>query len=348
MPPSQPRRLSDFSECQLVQALTRSFGYSRSSSIVKGIGDDAAIIRSRESHNWLVSTDLLLEDIHFDLRFTSFFDIGYRAAVANLSDIAAMGGTPQYLLVALAIPSHHSMVDLQALYRGLRSPCQLHHVRLIGGDTSASRKGIFISITVIGTVEPNKALQRSGAQIGDYIYTTGTLGDSRAGLEILLTNTKQSKTAIGDRISRFLIKRHLRPTPRIDMGRWLSTHQLATAAIDLSDGLSGDLNHVCQESGVGAQIDETMIPISSQYKAFTRQRGHDPTQMALRGGEDYELLFTVPARYRTKFTRLVKQKNLHITKIGIIQSKKDGIRLKLANGTFRPILVNSYDHFRKN
>ena len=347
MPPSRRRRLSDFSEFHLVQALTKSFGFSRSSSIVKGIGDDAAIIRSREHYNWLVSTDLLLEDIHFDLRMTSFFDIGYRAAAANLSDIAAMGGTPHYLLVALAIPSQHSIIDLQALYRGLRSSCQRHHVRLIGGDTSASRKGIFISITVIGTVEPNKALQRSGAQIGDYVYTTGTLGDSSAGLEILFTKKKQPTTAIGDRISRFLVKRHLRPTPRIDIGRLLSTHQLATAAIDLSDGLSGDLNHLCQQSGVGAVIDETTIPTSSQFKAYTRQRGHDPTQMALRGGEDYELLFTIPAHSRTKFTRLVKRKNLNITQIGIIQSKKAGTQLKLANGTFRSIIVNSYDHFRK-
>ena len=347
MPPSQRRRLSDFSECQLVQTLTRSFGYSQDSSIIKGIGDDAAIIRSSKHHHWLVSTDLLLEDIHFDLRFTSFFDIGYRAAVANLSDIAAMGGTPQYLLIALAIPSHHSRLDLQALYRGLRSSCQLHHVRLIGGDTSASSKGIFISITVIGTVEPKKALQRSGAHIGDHIYTTGTLGDSSAGLELLLKKTRQPTLSVNDRNSRFLITRHLRPTARIDIGRFLSTNQLATAAIDLSDGLSGDLNHLCQESRVGALIDAATIPTSSPYKAFTHQRGHDPIHMALRGGEDYELLFTVPERYRTKFTRLVKRKNLNITKIGVIQSKKFGIQLKLANGTFRQIIVNSYDHFRK-
>ena len=348
MPPSRRRRLSDFSEFQLIQALTESFGSSRSASIVKGIGDDAAIIRNRKQDNWLVSTDLLLEDIHFDLRVTSFYDIGYRAAAANLSDIAAMGGTPQFLLVALAIPSQHSMVNLQALYRGLRSSCQLHHVRLIGGDTSASRKGIFISITVIGTVEPNKALQRSGAQIGDYLYTTGTLGDSWAGLEILLTKSKQPHRALGDRNAKFLVNRHLRPTPRIDIGRLLSTHQLATAAIDLSDGLSGDLNHLCQESGVGALIDEMTIPTSSQYQAFARLRGHDPTELALRGGEDYELLFTVPAIARTKLRSLAKRKNLNITQIGIIQSKKIGIQLKLANGTVRPIRVKSYDHFRKH
>ena len=346
MPPSQRRRLSDFSESQLIQALTRNLGLSRRSSIIKGIGDDAAIIRNNEEAHWLVSTDLLLEDIHFDLRFTSFFDIGYRAAVANLSDIAAMGGTPQFLLVSLAIPSHHSMADLQALYRGLRSSCQPHHVRVIGGDTSASRTGIFISITVIGTVEPQRALQRKGARIGDHIYTSGTLGDSLAGLDILLAKSKQPNTPIGERISKYLIKRHLRPTPRIDIGRLLSTHRLATAAIDLSDGLSGDLTHLCQASGVGALIDATTIPTSSQFKAFTRQRGRDLTHMALQGGEDYELLFTVPARHRTKFMRLVKRKKFNITQIGIIQSKKFGIRLKLANGSFRQILVNSYDHFR--
>ena len=347
MPPSQRRRLSDLSEFQLIQAIARGFGSSPSPSLLKGIGDDASIIQSHPDHNWLVSTDLLIEGIHFNLRFASFYDIGYRAAVANLSDIAAMGGIPKFLLIALAIPPHYSMLDLHTLYRGLLSPCRPHHVQLIGGDTSASRKDIFLSVTIMGTIEPNRALPRSGAQVGDHIYATGTLGDSSAGLALLQSKKKNSKQTLGHRTSQFLMNRHLRPTPRLAMGRLLARYQLANAAIDLSDGLSGDLIHLCQESGVGALIEADTIPFSPQYRTFHRQLGHNPLQMALQGGEDYELLFTVPEHKQSELKRLVKRQKIPITRIGAIQPRKLGIRLKLDDNRYRNITEKSYDHFRK-
>lgn len=347
MPPSQRRPLSDFSEFQLIQDIRRWLGRSRHASVLKGIGDDAALIRPHRRRNWLVSTDLLIEGIHFDPRRASFHDIGYRAAVANLSDIAAMGGIPRFLLVSLAIPARYSLLHLRTLYRGLLAPCKEHHVQVIGGDTSASRKGIFLSVTIIGTIEPNRTLYRRGAKVGDHVYATGTLGDSSAGLELVLSKTKKPQRHLGQGTSDYLIKRHLRPIPRLNIGRLLALNRLATAAIDLSDGLAGDLNHLCQESGVGALIEGTALPLSPQYRSFTRYMGRDPIQMALQGGEDYELLFTVPERHQQKLKRLINGQKVQITRIGTIQPRKLGIRLKVADGSDRIISERSYDHFRK-
>jgi thiamine-monophosphate kinase len=289
----------------------------------------------------------MIEGIHFDLKLTSFQEIGYRATIANLSDIAAMGGIPRYVLTSVAIPPTYSLKDVRALYRGLLSCCHQYTLQLIGGDTSASKKGMFLGITILGTVENSGALPRSGAKIGDKIYTTGTLGDSWAGLKLLMSRGKPSTHRLGKRISQFLIHRHLRPTPRIDIGRWLSTHRLATAAIDLSDGLSGDLAHLCRESGVGAMLEESKIPISPECRSFAQNRHLDPTSIALEGGEDYELLFTVPAQRQTQLEEIENDFEVPITSIGTVESPKYGMRLKLANGSYRPILETSYDHFRK-
>jgi thiamine-monophosphate kinase len=199
-------------------------------SVIRGIGDDAAVITSRAGQWTVLTTDLLTEGVHFDLRTATMPDIGFRAAVANLSDIAAMGATPQYLLVALAIPRSGTSLQVHQLYRGMMAACRPHHVRLIGGDTSASDGGWFLSLTVIGMVPPRKALFRSGARIGDYLYVTGTIGDSLAGLRLLneplpRKNRNPRTATLSTRHRQFLIGRHLRPSPRVEEGRWLSAHR---------------------------------------------------------------------------------------------------------------------------
>lgn len=347
MPPSTRRRVSQVSEFQLIKAIARQSPAPNGSSLLKGIGDDAAIIHSLSNANLLVSTDLLVEGIHFDRKLASFHDIGHRAIIANLSDIAAMGGIPQYVLTAVAIPSHYSLSHFRALYRGLLSSCRQHNVRLIGGDTSASRQGLFLGITILGTVERTKALQRSGAKIGDYIYATGTLGDSWAGLNLLQKKSKTPTQRLEKRIAKFLIGRHLRPTPRLDIGRWLSSNRLATAAIDVSDGLSGDLGHLCRESGVGALIEAARIPISSQCTTFARNVNLDPISIALQGGEDYELLFTVPTRQQQTLEGFVKRHGLKVTPIGTVQPRPFGMRIKMEDGSLKKLIQTSYDHFRK-
>ena len=184
-------------------------------------------------------------------------------------------------------------------------------------------------------------------RLGIRIYITGTLGDSWAGLQLLQRKRKQPKARLEKRLSQFLINRHLYPTPRIEIGRWLSINRMATAAIDLSDGLSGDLGHVCRESQVGAIIDATKIPISPQCRSFAHRRHLNPMSIALEGGEDYELLFTVPAQYQTQLQDIESHDSVQITAIGTIEPRRCGMRIKLANGSSHPLVSTSYDHFRK-
>ena len=281
-------------EFQLIEHLRRRFGRT-GPSIVLGIGDDTAIIKPPPGRHLLLTTDLLTEDVHFTLSTATYESIGYKAAVANLSDIAAMGGTPHALAVSIAIPRSVNAADVTRLYRGLMAACRPYGVSLIGGDTSASRHGLFLSITLTGYVVSKRALRRDGARVGDIVYVTGTLGDSLAGLQILKTRPRKG---ISRRDIRYLIARHHRPTPRVRAGQFLVARGLATAAIDVSDGLSGDLVHLCEQSAVGVEIDAAALPLSHACRAYAAETKTDPIQLALRGGEDYELLFTVPATWR--------------------------------------------------
>lgn len=350
MPSGHTRnRPSSLREFDLIRLLQRRFGHT-DSSVTRGIGEDAAIVTTSPRDTLLVTTDLLAERVHFDLATTGFDEVGYRAAIANLSDIAAMGGTPRFLLVALAIPARHRTSEIVALYRGLMRACRPYDVYLIGGDTSASRQGLFLSITLLGTMPAKQALTRNGARIGDLIYVTGTLGDSRAGLALLMAAKHRGRRPVPlrhapNRHDRFLIQRHLRPTARIAEGRFLAMKRLASAAIDLSDGLSGDLRHICEQSGVGAEVLLPMLPISPACRAYAQQRRLDPTQLALSGGEDYELLFTVPRRKRPTLDRLARSRGFRMTCIGAITPGRAGIVAKEPDGTQHPLRVTSYEHF---
>jgi thiamine-monophosphate kinase len=350
--PSRLKAHSSLREFDLIRALKRRYG-GQDASIIRGIGDDAAVLAT-SSRQWnLLTIDLLAEGVHFDVRTATFADIGFRAAIANLSDIAAMGGTPQFLLIAVAIPPSGTGRQVHRLYHGMMAACRPHGVQLIGGDTSASTGGWFISITLVGSVAPRLALLRKGARVGDGIYVTGTLGDSRAGLALL----KKSRLRSGRRIPtgslssrhrRFLIRRHVRPTARVAIGQWLSTERLATSAIDLSDGLSGDLRHICEESHVGAEIDVATLPLSSACRAFAEAKKSDPSVMALTGGEDYELLFTTPARLCPKLERIAGRRGIRITRIGRIRPARSGIQALSVDGRLRPLPVTSYEHFRSS
>ncbi len=310
--------------------------------LFKGIGDDAAIIKTSSIEWTLITTDLLAEGVHFDPATSSWRDIGYRAAIANLSDIAAMGGTPRFMLVSIAIPPTCSTTQIQQLYRGMMQAGAPYHVRLIGGDTSASKTGLFLNITLTGVVPPRQALLRSAAHIGDPIYVTGTLGDSRAGLDLLMSRRLPKLRAV-DR--RFLLARHHRPSARIAEGLWLVKQGLGGAAIDLSDGLTGDLRHICEESGVGAEILAGSLPVSPACRAYAKARGLSPAQIALQGGEDYELLFTVPRKKQSRFERLIGKTGFRMTCIGSITPQASGLRLKSETGPTEPLPLTSYEHF---
>ncbi|MDH5639882.1 MAG: thiamine-phosphate kinase, partial [Nitrospira sp.] len=313
--------------------------------------DDAAVIAETGPMWWHITTDLLAEGVHFDLNTASPESVGYRAAMANLSDIAAMGAAPRYLLISLAVPRAFKPAHIFNLYSGLMKACRPHGVALIGGDTSASRGGLFINITLLGTTASGSALFRHGARVGDHIYVTGTLGDSLAGLQLL---TKPQPDKSSRRLSsplrtahrRFLIQRHLRPSARLAEGQWLNRGGLATAAIDLSDGLSGDLRHLCEASRVGAEIDLEQLPLSTACRAYGEQRRIQPTQLALAGGEDYELLFTADPAKRSDIARQARTRGFHVTQIGTIRPHRFGMRMKTGDGTSRPIPLTSYEHFR--
>ncbi|MGH8525872.1 MAG: thiamine-phosphate kinase, partial [Gammaproteobacteria bacterium] len=285
MAPTYPPNISStVHEFDLIHALRRQHRV-HTPSVIRGIGDDAAIIASQTGQWTVLTTDLLTEGVHFDLRTATMADIGFRAAAANLSDIAAMGATPHYLLVSLAIPRTGASRHIHQMYRGMMAACSPHHVRLIGGDTSASSGGWFLSLTLIGFVSPNKALFRNGARIGDYLYVTGTIGDSLAGLRLLNEPTPRAKrhsrtAALSTKDRQFLIGRHLRPTARITEGGWLSANRFATSAIDLSDGLSGDLRHICEDSHVGVELDLGALPLSPACRAYAAVRKLDPVHLA--------------------------------------------------------------------
>lgn len=335
-----PRR--SLREFALIETLRRRHGRANH-SIVRGIGDDAAVVASPSGRELVLTTDLLAERIHFDLATATLEDIGYKAAIANLSDIAAMGARPEYLLVALAVPSSFRASHIFRLYQGLMLACRPYRVALVGGDTSASAQGLFVSLTVTGSVPTGRALLRSGARVGDLLYVTGTLGDSLAGLRLL--SHPREAPRLPAAAKRFLIARHRRPIAHCRLGELLSRQRLATAAMDVSDGLSGDIRHLCDQSRVGAEIHAGALPCSPQMRAYAAICRTDPAVLALQGGEDYELLFTVPPTKALALHRLAKLPGRRFTCIGTIRPNRFGIRLRSREGKLRRLPSTSYVHF---
>ncbi len=315
-------------------------------SVLLGIGDDAAAILPSPGNVLLVTTDILLEKTHFDLAYASFFNIGYKALSVNLSDIAAMGGTPRFYLVSLGLTGKESVRDIDWIYCGMKASGDETGIRLIGGNTAHSQAGLLISITLLGEV-PKKGhdpcgemVTRSGARVGDSIYVTGTLGDSAAGLETLKKRMRKGSF-------RALPSKHLMPKARWREGRLLAKHQIPSAMIDLSDGLSSDLAHIANQSGVGAHLVCKDIPLSVTLKRYAKSVGSNPYDYALHGGEEYELLFCVPEENREKLERLILNEAIEARCIGKIIPKRNGLLVKGIDGTTYKLKPLGYDHFKK-
>jgi thiamine-monophosphate kinase len=328
--------LSDLGEFGLINRI-RKLSRQPLSSLFVGIGDDAAAFEPAARHLLLATTDLLIEDVHFDLSWTDYYSLGWKAAAVNLSDIAAMGGAPRYCLTALGIPRKTSADEVLDFYRGLNDLLKRAGTVLAGGDTCASRSGLFISVTVLGQAKKSEVVTRSGARPGDLIFVTGTLGDAAAGLELLKSGVQHQGRTAG-----VLKTKHLRPKPRIREGRMLALSGCASAMIDVSDGLSSDLSHICEQSGVGAAIDETRIPLSPALRALEGILRLAAIDYALSGGEDYELLFTVPTGRLKKLAAL----KLPVTRIGVV-TKGRGVLLVDAAGESRVLSMDGYNHFPK-
>lgn len=330
-------------EFGLIDHLTKSFPLIQKSSL-KGVGDDAAVI---DNGSWLtvISTDLLVEGIHFDRIYTPLKHLGYKSVVVNLSDIYAMNAYPRQILVSIAISNLYSVEDLEELYAGIALACNHYKVDLVGGDTTSSTKGMIISVTAIGQGEKNKLVYRSGAKIGDLICVTGDLGAAYLGLQ-LLEREKQviiSTPGVQPDLEGqdYLVGRQLKPEARGDIIDLFQRAELVpTAMIDISDGLASEVFHICKQSGVGAYLEEDKVPIHTQTELMALKFQLDPITCALNGGEDYELLFTVDPADLEK-TRLLP--DLYI--IGEIVDAKDGITLHTGAGNIHPLQAQGWQHF---
>ncbi len=336
--------LDTLGEHRLIQSIPPQFSQSSLPPTI-GRGDDAAVLALPSSHQAVVSTDLLIENIHFSIKTATFYDIGYKAAAANLSDMAAMGAIPSAIFVAIACPPSLKHNDWKNFYRGLAKPCRAFDVELLGGDTSASSTSLFIAVTVLGHIKPGHILTRHGAKTGDLIYVSGTLGDSKAGLTFLKKYKHPPNLSTFSQSTKFLAQRHLHPTPQIRLGQLLASRPFASSAIDLSDGLSGDLRHLCQQSGVGALIYEEHIPMSLQMRSYAKRVRAIPLQWALHGGEDYELLFTLPPQWQQTVEKRARTHRIPITQIGVIQPLRFGIRIERHDHIQERLTQRSYEHF---
>lgn len=327
-------KLSRLGEFGLIERVRRTTIQGRGVNL--GIGDDAAWVKTGFG-SCLLTADLLIEGVHFDFRWTSLYALGYKTLAVNMSDIAAMGGTPAYLLLSLGIPITLESQDVEEFYRGIRSLARKSGVAVVGGDTSVA-KSLFISACLVGQV-PYRPITRSGAQAGDDIYVTGTLGDSALGLKLL----KQKSPKLTQRTAKFLLMRHHYPTARIRVGATLAKESLARAMIDISDGLLQDLGHICKASHIGAIVNEESLPLSPAYRSLT---GHDGTGHALTGGEDYELLFCARRRDRSRIEKLQKFVDVPISRIGTCVHPSDGITVLDRRGASIAVRAAGHDHFK--
>ncbi len=310
-------------------------------SVLKGIGDDAAICALGKDRILVSTVDLLVEGIHFDLSYTSPYFLGRKSLAVNLSDIAAMGAQPLYALISIALPSRLKVEFVDELISGFLEMAKENSVFLIGGDTSASPDKLFISVTLLGEGTKEKLIFRRGAAVGDDIYVTGTLGDSLGGMKIL----QQRKREPLSQAESYLVARHLNPSARVKEGQIIAQRNLAHAMIDVSDGLLSDLTHICTESKVGATIWVEEIPLSSSLKIIAENKGEPAWKIALTGGEDYELLFTAPAEKAGEIQELNKEWNCGVTKIGRIEPMNHGLLVKGAFGIIDISQCQGYDHF---
>ena len=316
--------------------------------LVLGIGDDAAIIGERAGRERLITTDLLIEDVHFKLEYTPLHCLGHKTLAVSLSDIAAMGGKPEFALLTLGIPRFQiSNLAWQSFFAGYFALAEKYGVALIGGDTSSAPGKLVIDSIVLGSCAAGKAVRRSAAQVGDAIYVTGNLGASATGLELLFRGERFDEAATN--LRQAALRAHLMPEPRIAFGQKIGGAGLAHAMMDVSDGLAQDLAHICEESGVNAMIDFEAVPIDHCVTLITQVK-EEAFSLAISGGEDYELLFTAPRQADPALFNFAAECELNLTRIGEIiaptASSKEP-RLYLRREARVDLLeVKGYDHFR--
>lgn len=345
--------IKELGEFGLIDRLTNDIKAQNASTLL-GVGDDCAVLGYDGSTRQLVTTDLLMEGIHFDLVYTPLFHLGYKAVMVNLSDVYAMNGTPRQITVSLAVDQRLAVEDIEQLYAGMRQACEAHHVDLVGGDTTASLTGLCISITCIGEAAEKDIVKRSGAKPNDLICCTGDLGAAYLGLQLLerekaiyfqqmkegkISDTTPFEPDFSGR--EYLLQRILKPEARRDVIERLRRAGITpTAMMDISDGLSSEMLHICKQSGVGCRIYEERIPLDYQTAVAAEELNLNVSTCALNGGEDYELLFTVPLSMHEQIEKVEDVKIIgHITDAdeGTVMMARGGGEISLKAQGWNPL-----------
>jgi thiamine-monophosphate kinase len=331
------REIGEFGLIELIESRVGRASYP----VIIGIGDDASVLDGDSGYDLVTTTDMLIEGVHFLRERTPPFDLGYKSHAVNLSDVAAMGATPVQSFLSLALPPEADVSSVESFLEGFLEAGE--GVQLCGGDTVSSPSGWAISVTVIGRAPAGRVLRRDGAVPGESIWLCGPVGDSAAGLAILLGKVEARSEEEAD----YLIARHNRPIPCLQMGWILVQTDLSRCAIDLSDGLLQDLGHICLRSGVGAQLDIERIPLSPQITNLASDNGQDPLKWALSGGEDYSLLFTVKPDDEKRLSGILENEGIDAVPIGKIIPGK-GITLLKGGKPVKFDSAGGFDHFKSS
>ena len=308
--------VGDLGERRLIEHIRSRFT-SGSGLLTIGIGDDAAVATPARGALQVLTTDALVEGVHFEVGYSSFEDIGFKALAVNVSDIAAMGGIPRLALLSLILPERMAASDMDALLDGFAAMASTAKVALAGGNLTRSPGPIVIDVALLGSVKPRKALTRSGGRPGDVLYVTGTIGAAAAGLEWLRAQPRGVRAEPDDGPMRDCVARHRRPEPRMRLGAIAGQTKAASACMDLSDGLADAVTQIASESGTGATIDGAAVPVHPGAARWFDAHGRDPLTSSISGGDDYELLFAVPPRFRGRFRNVMEHaQGVPVTRIG--------------------------------
>jgi thiamine-monophosphate kinase len=325
------------SENRILQLLEKRFK-DASRFLIEGIGDDAAVIHPKGADEyWVVTTDMLIEDVDFREGWLTASQLGHKALAVNLSDLAAMGVRPRCYAVALGLPPSVTEFWIASFYRGMTSLGSRYRAVLVGGDLSRSPSGVQVTVTAVGETRGRKYLRRSLGKPGDLLHVTGVLGKSAAGLKLLMQGVIHGRTA-GERSA---LRAHKSPDPRCAAGEWLASSGLVHCMMDISDGLSVDLPRLCAASGCGAEVDTAQLPLFRE----SRRWGADPLELALHGGEDFELLFAIPPDAAGRLKRLYSRRFPQITHIGRLTPRRDSVFIHESGRHRRKLQPHGFDHF---
>lgn len=336
--------ISSLGEFGLIEHLTRNIELQNASSVL-GVGDDAAVI-DHFGKQTVITTDLLVEGVHFDLMYTPLKHLGYKSVIVNLSDVYAMNATPTQIVLSIGISNRFSLEALDEFYEGVYAACAKYGVDLVGGDTTSSQKGFIISVTAIGEVAPDKFVKRSTAQKGDLLCVSGNLGAAYVGLLFLEREKKIFIESPGVQPDleqeSYVIGKLLKPEARKDIVEFFEKQEITpTAMMDISDGLSSEILHICKDSNLGCVLYEEKIPVAEEMKKAAFKFEIDPTACALSGGEDYELLFTIP---QTEYDKLVL--NEEISVVGYMTEPEQGAHIITKGGGKHAITAQGWNHLK--